>query len=550
MVKMKDRNAALKSALGNMPSVEIVREISSVPVEDSVNRQGYAAYALADELKLISMLNTVRIEAQAYRSESQVMKDLRDLIEKIGMNDPYFVAQAIVYSRCKGEGMRAINHLAAALLAPFISGQEYAKRFYGLWNKKEDRGGCIYRPDDMSEIKDVYCALNKGTLSNSMKKGFAASLEALDTYLLSKYKKTVIDMANLVHPNPTKSTATVKDENGNEVNVLNALMNGINVVADTWEAAQAEAGQEVAKAVREGKLSKEKAAEVLKEAKAENWNSLLKENKLGILAALRNIRAIMNNSNASNDTVKMLTNLLSNGNAIRNGLIMPYQIDTAYEVVREQVNSSIDQRNILTALLKGYEAAVPNLAVALPGKTCVLLDCSGSMHTACVEKRNGKLERMRNATACEKAGLIAATIAKATNADIVRFGSRAEFAQYDPNKNVFDLGTQLSNCNMGGTSIAMAFNKINGKQYDRIILLSDNEANTGSTSTAYKSYLRSVNSSPYVYCIDFAAYGTTPLKNDGKINYYYGFGYSMFDDIASKEFNPMQHIDKVRKIVI
>lgn len=550
MVKMKDRNAALKSALGNMPSVEIVREISSVPVEDSVNRQGYAAYALADELKLISMLNTVRIEAQTYRSENQVMKDLRDLIEKIGMNDPYFVAQAIVYSRCKGEGMRAINHLAAALLAPFISGQEYAKRFYGLWNKKEDRGGCIYRPDDMSEIKDVYCALNKGTLSNSMKKGFAASLEALDTYLLSKYKKTVIDMANLVHPNPTKSKATVKDENGNEVNVLNALMNGINVVADTWEAAQAEAGQEVAKAVCEGKLSKEKAAEVLKEAKAENWNSLLKENKLGILAALRNIRAIMNNSNASNDTVKMLTNLLSNGNAIRNGLIMPYQIDTAYEVVREQVNSSIDQRNILTALLKGYEAAVPNLAVALPGKTCVLLDCSGSMHTACVEKRNGKLERMRNATACEKAGLIAATIAKATNADIVRFGSRAEFAQYDPNKNVFDLGTQLSNCNMGGTSIAMAFNKINGKQYDRIILLSDNEANTGSTSTAYKSYLRSVNSSPYVYCIDFAAYGTTPLKNDGKINYYYGFGYSMFDDIASKEFNPMQHIDKVRKIVI
>ena len=550
MVKMKDRNAALKSALGNMPSVEIVREISSVPVEDSVNRQGYAAYALADELKLISMLNTVRIEAQAYRSENQVMKDLRDLIEKIGMNDPYFVAQAIVYSRCKGEGMRAINHLAAALLAPFISGQEYAKRFYGLWNKKEDRGGCIYRPDDMSEIKDVYCALNKGTLSNSMKKGFAASLEALDTYLLSKYKKTVIDIANLVHPNPTKSTATVKDENGNEVNVLNALMNGINVIADTWETAQAEAGQEVAKAVREGKLSKEKAAEVLKEAKAENWNSLLKENKLGILAALRNIRAIMNNSNASNDTVKMLTNLLSNGNAIRNGLIMPYQIDTAYEVVREQVNSSIDQRNILTALLKGYEAAVPNLAVALPGKTCVLLDCSGSMHTACVEKRNGKLERMRNATACEKAGLIAATIAKATNADIVRFGSRAEFAQYDPNKNVFDLGTQLSNCNMGGTSIAMAFNKINGKQYDRIILLSDNEANTGSTSTAYKSYLRSVNSSPYVYCIDFAAYGTTPLKNDGKINYYYGFGYSMFDDIASKEFNPMQHIDKVRKIVI
>ena len=546
MVKMKDRNSALKAALGNMPSVEIVREITSVPVEDTVNRQGYAAYSLSDELRLISMLNTVRIEAQAYRTENQVMTELRDLIERIGLKDPYFVAQAIVYSRCKGEGMRAINHLAAALLAPFISGQEFAKRFYGLWNKKEDRGGCIYRPDDMSEIKDVYCALNKGTLSNSMKKGFAASLEALDTYLLTKYKKTVIDIANLVHPNPTKSTATVKDENGNEVNVLNALMNGINVIADTWETAQAEAGQEVAKAVREGKLTKEKAAEVLKEAKADNWASLLTDNKLGILAALRNIRAIMNNSTVRGTTVKQLCSLLSDGVAIRKGLIMPYQIDTAYEVVRNEVNSSIEQREILDALLKGYEAAVPNLKAALPGRTCVLLDCSGSMHTRCWTGPRSTI----NATACEKAGLLAATIAKATNADIVRFGSRAEIAQYDPNKNVFDLGKELSNCNMGGTSIAMAFNKINGKVYDRIILLSDNEANTGNTSSAYKNYLRSVNVSPYVYCIDLASYGTTPLKNDGKINYYYGYGYRMFDDIASKEFNPEMHIEKVRKIVI
>ena len=549
-MKMKDRNASLKSALGTMPTVETVREISSIPVEDSVNRQGYAAYSLADELKLISMLNTVRIEAQAYRSENDVMRDLRDLIERIGLKDPYFVAQAIVYSRCKGEGMRAINHLAAALLAPFISGKPYAKAFYGLWNKKEGVGGCIYRPDDMSEIKDVYATLNKATLSNAMKKGFASSLEALDTYLLAKYKKTVIDIANLVHPNPTNSTATVKDENGNEVNVLNALMNGINVVADTWETAQAEVGQEVAKAVREGKLTKEKAAEVLKEAKAENWNSLLNDSKLGILAALRNIRAIMNNSNASDGTVNMLCNLVSDANKLRNGLIMPYQIDTAYEVVREEIGTGINQRNILNALLKGYETSIPNLAAALPGKTCVMIDCSGSMHSACNIKKNGKFERMRNATACEKAGLIAATIAKATNADIVRFGSHAEITSYDPNMNVFALGKSLSYANMGGTSIAAAFNIIRGRKYDRIILLSDYEANSGSTSNAYKEYLRSVNCSPYVYCIDFAAYGTTPLKNDGKINHYYGFGYAMFDDIASNEFNPQMHIDKVRKIVI
>ena len=543
-MKMKERNTQLKTALGAMVNVETAKALASVPVEDTVNRCGNVAYSVDDELRLIAMLNTLKIEPQFYRSENETMRELRDLIERIGLKDPYFVAQAIVYSRCKGEGMRSINHLAAALLAPFIAGQEYAKRFYGLWNKKEDKGGCIYRPDDMSEIKDVYNALNSGTLSNAMKKGFAKAIESLDTYLLAKYKKTVIDIANLVHPNPTNSPAYVTDENGEKVNVLTALMNGITITADTWEAAQSEAGQEVAKAVKEGKLSKEKAAQVLNEAKAENWNTLLKDGKLGILAALRNIRNIVNNPASNSETITMLCNLLEDGKKIREGLIMPYQIDVAYETVRSECHGS-DARLVLKALQNGYMQSVPNLAKALPGKTAVLVDCSGSMNTTCYTK-NGRIQ----ATAAEKAGLLAATIAKATNADVVRFGSYAHHVDYDPNQNVFDMGRMIGSANEGGTNIGAAFNALS-KKYDRIILLSDNEANYGnSTSNAYKSYIRRTGVNPYVYCIDLACYGTTPLKNDGRVNYYFGYGYAMFDDIASKEFNPAMHIDKVRKIVI
>ena len=154
MVKMKERNGQLKSSLGAMAPKERVVASASIPTENAKNRQGYAAYSLDDELRLLSMLNTLKLEPQFYRSENQTMRELRDLIERLALKDPYFVAQAIVYSRCVGEGMRSINHLAAALLAPFIAGEEYAKRFYGLWNKKEQRGGCIYRVDDMSEIKD------------------------------------------------------------------------------------------------------------------------------------------------------------------------------------------------------------------------------------------------------------------------------------------------------------------------------------------------------------------------------------------------------------
>jgi len=549
-MKMKDRNSQLRSALGAMASKETVANIASIPAEDTVNRQGCKAYSLSDELRLVSMLNTLKLEPQFYRSENQTMKELRDLIEKIGLKDPYLLAQIIVWSRCMGEGMRAISHLAAALAAPFIAGNEYAKRFYGLWDRKAQKGGVIYRPDDMSEIKDVYCALNKSALSNSMKKGFAAVLENLDTYQLAKYKDTAIDIANLTHPKSKLSTAEITI-NGKKMKTLDALMQGFTVSADTWEVANSEAGQEVAAAVKAGKLSKEKAAVVLAEAKNDNWQGLLLDGKLGILAAIRNVRNML--KSPRKDVIDALCMLVSNGEKIRQGKVMPYQIDYAYETVKQEFGSTAEGREVMKALLKGYEFAVPNLAEALPGKTCVMVDCSGSMNTACYY--SGTSNRVQT-SAAEKAGLIAATIAKATNADVVRFGSSAQMYSYNPNTDVFTLGRQIGNANMGGTSIASAFDLIHRmkRSYDRIIILSDNECNSRGywsgnwTGTAYKSYIHDV-ADPYVYAVDLAAYGTTPLAG-GKVNYYFGYGLSMFQDIATKEFNPSAHIDEIRKLVI
>ena len=549
MVKMKERNGQLKSSLGAMAPKERVVASNSIPNENTTNRQGYKAYSLDDELRLLSMLNTLKLEPQFYRSENQTMRELRDLIERIALKDPYFVAQAIVYSRCVGEGMRSINHLAAALLAPFISGEEYAKRFYGLWDKKNQRGGCIFRVDDMSEIKDVYSALNKSTLSNSMKKGFKKVLETLDTYQLAKYKNTVIDIANLVHPKSSLSNAMITTSNGENMRTLDALMQGITISADTWEVAQSEAGQEVAKAVREGKLSVEKAAEVLKEAKNDNWETLLLDGKLPILAALRNLRNMLKSPRPA--VIKAVCELISNPNKIREGKVMPYQIDYAYEVVKMEFGSTYEGRTVMQALHTGYEYSVPNLAEALPGKTCVMVDCSGSMNARCT---NGNQRTTIQSTAAEKAGLIAATIAKATNADVVRFGSSAEFYAYNPNNSVFDLGREIGRDNMGGTSIPAAFELIrkHKRVYDRIILLSDNECNTPWSgdwvSGAYKNYVHDVTN-PYVYAVDLASYGTVPVSGS-KVNYYFGYGFAMFEDIASKEFNPAQHIEKVRKIVI
>ena len=52
-MKMKERNQQLKSALGAMSSKETVEEIKNIPQEDTVNKQGFKAYSLPDELRLI-----------------------------------------------------------------------------------------------------------------------------------------------------------------------------------------------------------------------------------------------------------------------------------------------------------------------------------------------------------------------------------------------------------------------------------------------------------------------------------------------------------------
>ena len=257
MAQMKKRNAQLQEAIGKIPTKKVIEKVMNIPEYDTVNLSGHSAYDLSDALKLIFLLNTSKLQTDYYRSESATITQLKDLIFKIASKDPYFVAQCIVWSRCCGEGLRSINHLAAALLAPFTSGTSWGKRFYSAWNKKERKGGCIYRLDDMSEIKDVFSTLNKTVLTNAMKKGFVQVLEQASAYELAKYKKTTIDISNLVHPNISKSKAFITIDNKN-VNVIDELLKGHTISADTWEAQNSEAGQIVAKAVKDGKLSKEK----------------------------------------------------------------------------------------------------------------------------------------------------------------------------------------------------------------------------------------------------------------------------------------------------
>ena len=563
---MSKTNSKLASVIGTKQPKPNLVNASKIPTPDTTNQQGYSAYSQDKWLTLLTMLNTLKFEPQYYRSQTQTLKELQTLIDNCAKEDLYLTCQCIVYSRCLGEGMRTISHASSVFIAPYISGQEYSKRFYGLWNKKEQKGGVIFRPDDMTEILAGYIALNgqiqqtvttvNGVpvsndvktsgpkLSNAMKKGFKSALESLDTYSLLKYKSNLIDIINLVHPSPKLSKAIV-EYNGEKISTIDAIMKGYNVSANTWEVNQGEAGQIVAKAVKEGKLTDKEAKETLTQAKADNWKELLDTNKLGILAALRNLRNVLIN-NPESSTINKLCDLVSNPTLIREGKIMPYQLDLANEIMIAEFNSPY-ARQISQALAKGYELAIPNLSALIPGQNVIFLDQSGSMGHEI--KLPG--QKYSSRTSCiSKAALIAATIAKATNADIIVFGSSAKYVQYNPNLDVFTLAKQLSTANMGGTNLATAWNlaQASGRKYTRTFILSDNECNRGNTYSSYMSYVKNVGH-PYVYSVDLAGYGTNCIAGE-KVRYYYGYGFAMFDDIAKSEFNAAYHLDKVKKVVI
>ena len=563
---MSKTNSKLASVIGTKQPKPNLVNARNIPTPDTTNQQGYAAYSQDKWLTLLTMLNTLKFEPQYYRSQTQTLKELQTLIDNCAKEDLYLTCQCIVYSRCLGEGMRTISHASSVFIAPYISGQEYSKRFYGLWNKKEQKGGVIFRPDDMAEILQGYVALNgqiqqtvttiNGVpvsndvktsgpkLSNAMKKGFKSALESLDTYSLLKYKSNLIDIINLVHPSPKLSKATVQ-YNGEKISTIDAIMKGYNVSANTWEVNQGEAGQIVAKAVKEGKLTEEEAKETLIQAKADNWKELLDTNKLGILAALRNLRNVLLN-NPESSTIVKLCELVSNSTLIREGKIMPYQLDLANEIMIAEFNSPY-ARQISMALAKGYELAIPNLSALIPGQNVIFLDQSGSMGYEI--KLPG--QKYSSRTSCiSKAALIAATIAKATNADIIVFGSSAKYVQYNPNQDVFTLARQLTTADMGGTNLATAWQlaQASGRKYTRTFILSDNECNRGSSYHSYMSYVKNVGH-PYVYSVDLAGYGTNCIAGE-KVRYYYGYGFAMFDDIAKSEFNASYHLDQVRKVVI
>lgn len=493
----------------------------------TVNYAGGQAYTKSAELELVTILLTSFVEDQFYRTSNDTLNRMSACLSKV---DAKFAAKAAIYARNEF-GMRSITHVLGAELAKYISGQPWGKEFYAQ---------VVRRPDDMTEIVSVYFGNKKNkSLPNSLKKGFAKAFEKFDAYQLAKYRGegkeiSLIDIANMVHPsyverngmvevdraeyletlNASLENATARKNKERvaelkalikkvkaskketyPINAIEALMIGALKNTQTWEAKLSEAGK------------KAESEDEKDELKKEAWASLIKTRKIGYMALLKNLRNIMTQAP---ELVDEACALLVDVKLIRNSLVLPFRFTTAIEEINKF--GSKESRKIVQALEDAIEIACENVP-KLPGETCVIYDRSGSM--------SGRPTQI--------GGLFAAILAKSNNADVVLFGTAAEYTNFSLRDSIFTINKQFNHKNMGGTSYQAFFQKLN-KKYDRLIILSDGEA--WQQMDASQSYLNQYKSkygcNPFVYNFDLQGSPTLQFKGERVITLA-GFSEKVFD---------------------
>lgn len=507
--------------------------------ETVVNKQGGTSVKFAPEMELVGLLLT-GLNGQFYEKESEREKRLVELIKTVGKKDPELVAKALVYTRAT-VGQRSITHVGAVAVASVLSGTELGTKFFTKRSRKENKGGIIYRLDDMLEIISYYYLRNPNKpLPNALKRGFKNVLETADAYELAKYQAknsevSLVDVVNLVRPKPSKEM----------VETFKQLMSGKLKQFNTAEDKNTKAGQVVAEKVKSGKITKEEAKAELKEAKAENWASLIADGSLGYMALLRNLRNIVNTAN--DFTYKMSLEMLTDEKRVRKSLVFPHQIDIAFEVLLNE-GISIPSRKVtlLTAINKAYELAIPNLTELFAhGSTAVVLDTSGSM-TSKTSMGKNKIY----SSAVEKGALIAATLCKGIGADLYHFSTYAEMLSYNPIDSVNTIKHNILSRSLGGgTYFERIFDTLKGK-YDRIFVISDMQgADKMLGASTYRSYVNKYGQ-PYIYSIDLCGYGNTMFKQNDKMINLFGYSSDIYEMVKSSEVNPKAILNEIRKIVI
>lgn len=427
------------------------------PSTKTTNFAGGDARSVNAETELYFAVASTFTKDAFYESSDKRLERIQYLVSKC---DDKFVAQLAIWNRTKGNMRSSSVTLLGEL---FKKGSKYA-RMATIES--------VQRPDDLTELVAYV-----GGITAQMKRAVRRCLFKFDRYQLSKYQMksrgvSLVDLFNLVHPNPKFATDEQKE-------AWKDLIEGNLKVEGTVEKILS--------------ASKEDS-----EDRAENLEKLVREKKMGYMAMLRNLNKM---SGLSVEAKTMVCEYISNPTAVRNSKQLPFRFISAMDEVSD--------KDFLGAIEKALEISCENIP-KIDGKTLVALDISGSM----------------SGLPIKVGSVIAAALAKSNNADVIAFDTSVKEHKIIPGTPLLAIVNQIR-ADGGGTETGLVFQYAQ-KKYDTIFVVSDNESWVSSAQYTYRTYSQGVKT----YCIDVNGYGTVDIVGNS-VFHISGWSNSMFEFITT-----------------
>jgi len=390
--------------------------------------EGAAARHFSPELQLRrSVLACLLWESQFYEDGVEIAGRIAELVPKVA-------AERVAAFAVEARGQMKLRH-ASLLLVREMARHQTHRHLVG-----DTLAAVIQRADELAEFVAIYWKDGRVPLSGQVKKGLAAAFPKFDEYQLAKYDRggpiKLRDVLFLCHAKPRDAAQAA---------VWKRLIWGRLTIPDTWEVALSSGAD-----------------------KREAWERLLREEKLGALALLRNLR---NMRETGVDETLVLAGL----DAMSTARVLPFRFLAAARYAPHW-EEALEQ-----AMLTSVAAAEK-----LPGKTIVLVDVSGSM-TAPLSRRS---EMQRTDAAYGLAVLLREIGEKVAvysfSDELVEVPARRGFALRD----VIDASQRHN-----GTLLGKAVEVLNRKErYDRLIVITDEQAHDTVPAPKGKGYVINVAS--------------------------------------------------------
>ena len=296
----------------------------------------------------------------------------------------------------------------------------------------------IQRPDELSEYLAIYWKDGKEPLSSQSKRGLAQAFVKFDEYALAKYNRDgavkLRDVLFLSHAKP---------ENKKQEKLFKKVVNNELKTPDTWEVALSGGAD-----------------------KGETFERLIREEKLGALALLRNLR----NMEQSGVAKKLIREALKKIDVSR---VLPFRFISAAKYAPD-LEPELEQ-----AMFKALEK-MPKLK----GKTILLVDNSGSMYGAPV---SAKSEIDRSDAACALAILLREVC---EDVEVLSFSDSPKLV---PARRGFALREAIKSATShGSTNTETAKKLADARGYDRIIIVTDEQSHETITTPNGKGYVINV----------------------------------------------------------